>query len=211
MKITTLVVTFMFALAVQAGAATITVGPQDCSATAVNAAIAAAIEGDTVELTCVGSVTWTSTVAIPNTKGVALVAQGGTNTPKTSAAFPLTVVSASSPAVSVNVGVNHSLSRLSGFKFQQPAGTTVGDSGFISVAGQGTGQTGAGSFRIDNNYLDNISGNAIITVFSRGGGPLYGVIDNNTMMNAFRSDNQDIGPYGIQVWNGTDQDSFSLR
>jgi hypothetical protein len=197
----TLAVLILLAMTAHAGAATITVGPSDCSSSAVNGAIASAADGDTVSLTCTGSVTWSSTVTIPNTKGVALVVAGATNTPKTSAKFPLTVISGQTPAVAVNVGTSHAVARLSGFKFQQPSNVTAGDTGFINVNGGGTGTNGVGGFRVDNNYLDNISGNAIITVFSRNNVPLYGLIDNNTMMNAYRATNQDIGPYGIQVWN----------
>ena len=83
-----LLITIVLFLPVQAGATIITVGPNDCSAAAVNSAIASANDGDTVRLTCTGSVTWTAEVSIPNTKGIILNG-GGTNTPKGSANFPL--------------------------------------------------------------------------------------------------------------------------
>ncbi len=180
------------------GGGIINVGPADCSASAINAAINTASDGDTILLTCTGSVTWTSMVTIPNTKGITLNG-GGTNTPKSSASFPLTIVSVQSPAVRIIAGTNNSLSRITGFKFQNSG--TAGDAGFLNVTGQGVGKNGLGAFRIDNNYLDQISGAVIVKVLSNGG-PLYGVIDNNTMHNAWRASGQDYGPYGIQVWNG---------
>ena len=185
-----------------ADATVLTVGPTDCSATAVNNAISSASDGDTVQLTCAGSVTWFETVSIPTTKGVTLSVSGGTNTPKGSPNFPLTVISSQTPAVRITVGPNNSLSRISGFKFQTPSGATIGDGGLIQATGQGLGKTGVGSFRVDNNYLDNVSANAVITVFeSNPGGGLYGVLDNNTMHNAYSGNDIDNGPYGIQVWN----------
>ena len=126
-------------LPVQAVAATLTVGPSDCSAAAVNSAISAAGDGDTVQLTCTGSVTWTAQVTIPGTKGIT-VNGGGTNTPKSSPNFPLTIVSLQSEAISIVAAPNKPLSRITGFKFQNP-GATAGDSGFLNVSGCGTGKT----------------------------------------------------------------------
>jgi hypothetical protein len=177
---------------------TIIVGPSDCSAAAVNQVIAAASDGDTVQLTCTGEVTWTEAVTIPSSKGIVL-SGGGTNTPKTSAMFPLAVTSLQSPAVAIVVGLGNSPSRLTGFLFRNP-GTTAGDGGFVNVTGQGVGVAGGGAFRIDNNYLDKISGHTIVGILSKGG-PLYGLVDNNTMHNAWRADSVDYGPYGVQVWN----------
>jgi hypothetical protein len=63
------------------------------------------------------------------------------------------------------------------------------------------GTDGKGAFRFDNNYLDSISGEAIIQVFSESAGGLFGVIDNNTMHNNWRASDINYGPYGIQIWN----------
>lgn len=188
----------------QAGAATITVGPTDCSASAVNAAIGSASDGDTVLLSCTGSVTWSSTVSIPATKGITLMVKGGTNTPKNSAVFPLVVTGSltSSPTLQINVGSNHKLSRVSGFKFRN-TGTTTGTNGYILITGQGQGSDGLGGFRFDNNYLDTISAEIILAVHSNGG-PMYGVIDNNTMHDGWLASNPDYGPYGLDFaewWN----------
>ena len=186
---------------VQARAAIITVGPSDCSAPLVNNAISSASDGDTVLLTCTGSVTWSSLVSIPSTKGITLAVKGGTNSPKGSANFPLTVVSSVSlgATLKVTAGPNNSLSRVTGFKFQN-AGVTAGERGLLWVSGCGQGKTGLGSFRIDNNYFDTISGRAIIAIYSTCN-KLYGLFDNNTMHDAFRADDLNYGPYGIQIWN----------
>src|SRR5438105_11621215 len=118
MRLTVLLIAAI-AIPVHAAAATIAVGPSNCSASAVNSAIGLANDGDTVQLTCTGTVTWTSTVTIPSTKGITLMVQGGSNTPKAAANFPLTVIAgASITAVRVTVGPNRALSRVSGFKFQ---------------------------------------------------------------------------------------------
>jgi hypothetical protein len=71
----------------------------------VNAAIAASstLDGDTVELTCSGSVTWTAAVTIPSTKGITLQVKGATNTPMSAAVFPLTVICNLATAIVVNV------------------------------------------------------------------------------------------------------------
>src|SRR4051812_28412872 len=73
-------------------AAVITVGPSDVSAAAINAAIASASEGDAVRVVGTGGVAWTATVTLPSTKGIRLIGPG-TNTPKGSASFPLTITS----------------------------------------------------------------------------------------------------------------------
>src|SRR6266852_184569 len=136
--------------AARAQAAIITVGPSDCSAATINSAISSANDGDTVLLTCTGSMTWTATVTIPSTKGITLQVQGGTNTPKTSANFPLVVLSEQSPAIHASIGTGHAPTRITGFKFSPNTGTA---SPFIQVDGMGNG-SGIGGFRIDNNYFD---------------------------------------------------------
>lgn len=180
----------------EASAATLTVGPSDCSASAVNVAIASAADGDTVQLTCTGTVTWTSTVNIPNTKGITLKVSGGTNTPKSSATFPLTISTGTlSPALSVAIGQNKTASRVSGFRFRN---TAQASDVYILIKGAGTGTSGLGGFRFDNNYLDTINAPYGIQVFSANG-PLYGLIDNNTFRDLWYSGGG--GIYGIQIWN----------
>jgi len=158
-----------------APAATRTVGPTDCSATAVNAAIAAAVSGDTISVTCTGTVTWSSTISIPDTKGIWLIGPGN-NTPKSAASFPLTVVSTVSPAIAVRSRDGMQYSRISGFKFKR---TSTGT--FITVSGGGSGANGLGAYRIDNNHFDRTNGEQIIYL-NGSSGPLTGLIDNNTFL-----------------------------
>jgi hypothetical protein len=199
MKKIILISLILASAAARAQAATVTVGPSDCSAATVNSAISASSthDGDTVLLTCTGPITWTATVTIPSTKGITLEVQGGTNTPKTSANFPLIVTSSQSPAILVNIGPNNSPSRVSGFRFAPNTGTP---DPFFEVTGQGNGKAGIGGFRLDNNYFDTISGNRMLAIWSKGGN-LFGLIDNNTFHNTYRADNTAYGPYNIQVWN----------
>lgn len=178
-------------------AKTVMVGPTDCSASAVNAAISGASTGDTVSLTCSGTQTWTATVTIPSNKGITLQVEGGTNTPKASANFPLTIVGSSGiTIVKMLIGPNNPVSRVTGFKFRN-SGTS---NPAIQIDGQGTGTDSLGSFRFDNNYLDGLSGEVIVGVWARQG-PLFGLIDNNTLLNVYRASDPAYGPYAVQVWN----------
>lgn len=153
--------------------ATITVGPSDCSAAAVNQAIVAASDGDTVSLSCSGTVTWTATINVPNTKGIKLIGPGN-NSPKTSASFPLIITSNQSPAIALVVGPQRSLYRISGFQFQGSGSGT-----YLSITGVGTGQSGLGAFRIDNNLFTGLHAQPVIWNKSSQGA-LYGLIDSNT-------------------------------
>ena len=192
-----LVTVVLLAISARAHAATVSVGPSDCSANTVNAAISSAKDGDTILLTCGGSITWSSTVTIPASKGITLQVQGATNTPKTSATFPLVITSNQSPAIDVEIGPNNSVSRVSGFRFAPNSGSA---DPFLKIGGQGTGTNGLGGFRLDNNYFDTISAVENVAVWSNGGN-LFGVIDNNTFHNVWRRSDTDYGPYNIQVWN----------
>jgi len=185
-------------------AATINVGPSDCSAATINSAIAASTthDGDTVLLTCKGTVNWASTVTIPDTKGITLQVQGASNANKASPTFPLIITTSSgATAIVVTVGANHAVSRVSGFRFAPNTGTS---DPFFEVTGAGTGTSGVGGFRIDNNYFDTISGNRMFAVWAgRSGatGSLYGLIDNNTFHNTHRANDEGYGPYNIQIWD----------
>jgi len=191
------IIAISYATIVEANAAILSVGPSDCSASTVNSAITSAADGDTVQLTCTGTVTWTSKVTIPSTKGITLQVLGGTNTPKSSANFPLTISAGSlSPVLTINIGQNNSVSRVSGFKFKN---TAQASGVYIEIIGGGTGKSGLGSFRFDNNYLDSINAPYGIQVFRRSSVPLYGVIDNNTLHDLWYSGGG--GIYGIMVWN----------
>lgn len=174
-----------------------TVGPNDCSAAAVNAAINAASDGDTVELTCTGTVDWNAKVIIPDTKGITLKVAGAYNNWKTgSSNFPLTISSNKDPIIEVNCENNKSLTRISGFKLRN---TISSNYGAVYVQGRGTGTTGLGAFRIDNNYFDqihlpeaNLEGTITVNAST---GELYGVIDHNTLYDTSWTDG-----YGIALW-----------
>src|SRR3954471_10134852 len=153
MRLVILLFMLMFVMPLDAGAATLTVGPTDCSVAAVTAAISAARDGDTVLLTCTGTVTWSSTVNAPDTKGITLAVQGGTTTPKTSASFPFTFSSGADPVLRISCKNNRALNRVTGFKFRN---TVASDNGAVFVQGRGTGTGGLGCFRIDNNYFDSV-------------------------------------------------------
>jgi hypothetical protein len=153
--------------------------------------------GDTVLLTCTGSITWTATVTIPSSKGITLQVKDGTNSPKTSASFPLIVTRNSGTAIIANIGPNHSVTRISGFRFAPNTGTP---DPFLEIRGYGTGTNGLGGFRLDNNYFDTISGDRMVAVWSDQGS-LYGLIDNNTFHNTWRANDPRYGPYNIQIWN----------
>lgn len=196
-------VTLLMAAAVTALGATRTVGPSDCSSNAVNNAIAAASDGDIVELTCTGAVTWLSTVSIPNTKGITLRVSGGTNTPKTSGNFPLTIQSSADPIINVNCENNKSLSRVSGFKFRN---TIASNRGAIYVRGRGTGTTGIGAYRIDNNYFDSIqlpqSDLSGTVTLDSSTGVLTGLVDNNTFHDCSYTDGYTIAV--VESWHSGD-------
>lgn len=212
---------FLFSAAATLQAGTVTVGPSDCSAATVNATISASTthDGDTVLLTCTGTINWTSTgshswsgadngttsfaVNIPASKGVTLAVQGADNSNKSAPIFPLTVVLPNNvQAVVANIGPNNSPTRISGFKFQQSSGSV---DGFISVVGAGTGSNGIGGYRIDDNYFNGMSvWDGVIGIWSgRNGttGNLFGLVDNNTFYNIYNSTNPAYGPYVIQIWN----------
>ena len=89
----------------------------DCTVANVQAAIDAACDGDTVELACTGSYTWSSTLTIPDTKGITLKGPGN-NTPKSAANFPLTIVSNQDRAIDISCENNRELTRLTGLKFR---------------------------------------------------------------------------------------------
>lgn len=184
-----LLLLILLLLPIHTEAAVITVGPSDCSASAVNNAISSAADGDTIRLTCTGTVTWNTTVSLPNTKGLTLQVQGGTNTPKNSAAFPLTISSNADPIIRINCDNARALNRVTGFKFRN---TIPSQNGAVFVQGRGIGTTGLGCFRVDNNYFDQIQmPNAdlegTLTVWASTG-VLTGLIDNNTFQDCSWTD-----------------------
>lgn len=170
-----------------AWATVVTVGPSDCAAATVNTAIGTAVDGDTVELTCSGTVSWTATVVIPDTKGITLKGPGSyTNT--TTESFPLTITSNQDPAIDVSVTSGNSLTRITGFKFTNSIASTKG---IVYLEGCGTE-----SYRIDNNRFDSVQLphadlEGTITVTGRGAPTSCystGLIDSNHFYDASYTD-----------------------
>jgi len=166
------------------------------AAATINDAINDASDGDIIELTGSGTATWTATITIPNTKGLTFQVENGTNTPKDSANFPITATSNQDPIIQVNLENDNSVTRISGFKFQN---TISSNNGAIHIAGRGTGPDGFGGFRIDNNYFEdiqlphaNLSGTITVKAST---GVMYGVIDNNTLHDSSYTDG-----YAIAIW-----------
>jgi hypothetical protein len=175
-----------------------TVGPFNCSAAAVNSAINASADGDTIELTCIGTVAWTETVTIPNTKGITLMAPNAYNNWKqNNTNFPLTISSNKDPAIEVNIGTNNSVTRISGIKFR--ASTDIHD-GVILVTGGGNGAEG--DYVIDNCYFDTIripdaDLYGVISIIPSTGF-IYGVIKRSTFFNCH--DPGGHAGYVISIW-----------
>ena len=202
------------ALSAPAVAATIIVGPSNCSAAAVTSAIASAADRDTIQLTCTGTATWDTTVTVPSTKGLTLTA-GGSNTPKASATFPLTISSSADPVLEINCENNRGLNRVTGFKFRN---TIPSNNGAVFVKGRGVGTTGLGCFRIDNNYFDTIQNpnanlEGTITIWSSTG-VMTGLIDNNTLHDSSYTDGyvlsiQEPWKFGGTQWANAGQNAWT--
>lgn len=175
-----IIMVFGLFFAVTAKAATVQIA-SPWAASTINAAINNAASGDTIELIGTGTVTWTTTINIPNTKGITLLVQNGTggswasdHLSKTGSNFPITVTSTQNPAIRIVCGSNKPVTRISGFKFQ---GGSSGD--YISVEGLGRGSDTNGAYRIDNNYFGSISASSAISIDSSDG-EMTGLTDNNT-------------------------------
>lgn len=132
----------------------------DCSSAAVQAAINSASNGDTVTLPGPCSTTWTTSVTIPNTKGITLDGNGA-------------VIERGAPngTALIEIRPNASVpSRVTEFNFTESA---LHDSSFVRVGG---GNETTAKWRIDHNDFnsDNLAKHVMIVC------PCYGVIDHNT-------------------------------
>jgi hypothetical protein len=208
------ILAIMLGVPMPADAATIMVGPSNCSAAVVNSAIASAADGDTIQLNCTGTVTWNATVTIPASKGLTLMG-GGNNTPKTSANFPLTISSSADPIIEITCENNRALNRVTGFRFRN---TVASNNGAVFVKGRGTGRTGLGCFRIDNNYFDaiqmpNADLQGTVTIWSSTG-VMTGLIDSNTLRDSSWTDGyvvsiQEPWKYGGTQWANAGQNAWT--
>lgn len=160
---------------------TVTIGPSDCSASTVNTALAAASAGDTVLLTCTGTVNWTATVTISG--GKTLKGSGAFNASDATnhGTWPLTINSTADPFVQITNDNSQQTNRLTGLKITNSASAAYG----ISVTGRGTGVNNTGAFRIDNVALSAPTALSVRLVLVDGTtGPLTGLLDHNLFSHA---------------------------
>lgn len=159
-----------------------TITASSCSAVDVQTAITAASNGDTVSVPACAATTWTTSVTIPNSKGITLQGAGAVNTRITDG-----VVGA--PALIINMASGNSLTRVTGFTFDQ-AGTKTSSGGYYGAT---IGITGSGlnSFRFDANSLINVNVRGIAYV-SGSGAAISGVVDTNVFTAPY--------PAGVQMF-----------
>ena len=157
--------------------ATIQVGPDDCSAVAVNAAIAGASAGDVIELTCTGTVTWSGQIDLAG--GKTLKGPGHKGASGASGDWPLVIDVASSDDAVITVSCEDAepANRITGLKLQG-GGPAWG----IYVSGRGTGQCEQGAFRIDNNAFDNVDASSRLVLTDGSTGKLTGLLDHNVFL-----------------------------
>jgi len=136
-------------------AATITVGPDDCSASAVNAAISRASAGDIIELTCTGTIIWNAQV---NLKGGKTLKGPGSKALNSWSLVIDSTASGVDAIIAITNVANQEVNRVTGLRLRGGSGAAFG----ISATGAGVGKDGNGAFRIDNNYLDDLTVNSRI-------------------------------------------------
>lgn len=180
-----LVLVFILSITRSAAAGTTKIGPPWAAVT-INRAIANAHDGDVLLLTGSGIATWTEVVSIPANKGISLLVEKGTNgdwndtrDARAGTKFPIVITSNQSNAIRIITGPNHSVTRISGFKFRGANSDAVV---FVSGQGKGKAPESLGAYRIDNNYFDHIDSEAVIAVHGSTG-ELTGLVDNNTFDN----------------------------
>jgi hypothetical protein len=149
----------------------------DCSASAVQTAINAASGGDIIDVTCTGTVTWSSGVTISGGKTLKGGGAKTGNASTTTGSWPLVINITHSGAAAVTIvnAASQSLNRLTGFKFQG----TGGPSNIINVYGVGVGSDSKGAFRIDNNYFNGPSYTNRVIATDGSDGKMTGLLDHN--------------------------------
>ena len=142
-----------------------------CSAADINAAIAAAVDGETVNIPACAETTITSQILIPNTKGIALVGagEGVTNLKDGTTGV--------NEPIRINFAPQNSMSRLAHFTFNANLNNNSG-SNYTALAAVGTGLD---KFRIDHITLTNVKirGVKVFTV-APGTAEFSGLIDHVT-------------------------------
>ena len=187
----------LFGLAKIAQAGTVTVGPTDCSASVVNAAISGASQGDIIQLTCTGTVIWNAQVNVSG--GKTLKGPGVKNpNPSMSGNWPLTInFTGTDEIIKITNAANQDLNRVTGFKFQGGSAATFG----IVSTEAGVGKDNKGAFRIDNNYLDTLQVNSRLLWLDGDAGKLIGLVDNNILYQTYTSG--DANNFVGQDWKGS--------
>lgn len=148
----------------------------DCSASAVQAAINAASEGDVIDVTCTGTVTWSQQVNLSG--GKTLRGGGAKGASGTEGTWPLTInvtLTGDASVIYVTNTDSQAINRVTGFKFQGSGAPYW----IIKVIGKGTGTDGRGAFRIDNNYFNNVSASSRLILTDGTTGKLTGLSDHN--------------------------------
>lgn len=144
-----------------------TITATSCSSSAVQSAVNAAADGDTV-IVPTGNCTWNSAVDLSNSKGVSLICatQGS-----------CVIAQGVGTVIRMNgtlSGVNNHFYRISGFEFKNAPNGTLS----IWFYGNGT----LSNFRIDHNTFTNFAAGSIAIHLGEVSsvGKFYGVIDHNT-------------------------------
>jgi hypothetical protein len=173
-KIKFIIVTLLLIMSQTALAATITVSG-DCSASAVQTAINSASGGDTIDVTCTGTVTWSSGITL--TGGKTLRGGGVKGSNGTEGTWPLVInnTSGGSYLIRITNANSQALNRVTGFQFTGTGNPTY----VIQVVGRGVGTDGYGSFRIDNNSFNGITASTRVIYTDGDAGQMTGIVDHN--------------------------------
>ena len=175
-------------LSTHAFASTVTVSG-DCSASAVNTAIAGASEGDIIDVTCTGTVEWDTQINLSG--GKTLRGGGAKGVGGTAGTWPLTinVTSSGNAVIYITNAAEQEINRVTGFKFTGTGNPT----NIICSTGAGTGVGVAGAFRIDNNYFDDVYYSSRVTRSNGHTGQLIGLFDHNVWYYSSANPNHDYG------------------
>lgn len=166
------------------------VSAASCSSADVQAAINAASDGDIVAVPS-GSCVWSSSVVIPDTKGITLRGAG------VGATIIIDAIT-SAATLEINVQSTNAMTTVTGFTFDADETLKTGSFAEITVAGSGVDR-----FRIHHNALSNLRTRGI-RVF---GWNLSGVIDHNTIAATTNGASQGVSLFGAGAEDSAPFDS----
>jgi hypothetical protein len=179
----------LFNLAISAYAANINAA--SCSSTDVQNAINSAVNGDTVIIpSCPSGVTWSSSVTIPNTKGMTLQGAGVGNT--------VIVDGTANSVLIISVKDGNALTRVTGISFNGNETTKNGTAGEIEVNASSDAHN---AIRIDHNHFYMMGHRGI--PFGMGGHEVSGVIDHNSFDKPQTYPVQALSIFGAGTEDGT--------